>query len=207
MLGPVSLAFHPGEVVFLTGGNGSGKTTLAKVLVGLYPPEVGEIRVSGRRVSPADLERYRENFGVVFADYFLFDSLLGVSGHGVDERARQYLGTLQLDHKVQVENSTLSTIDLSQGQRRRLALLAAYMDDRPFYVFDEWAADQNPQFKDVFYLELVPELKSRGKTILVISHDDRYYHVADRVIKLEDGQVVDPPRAGREQAGEKLSAT
>ncbi len=205
VLGPITLTFRPGEIVFLTGGNGSGKTTLAKLLIGLYTPETGEIRLAGKPIGPAELNEYRENFGVVFADYYLFDSLLGVDGTEVDDRARQYLVTLQLDHKVQVADGAFSTLDLSQGQRRRLALLAAYLDDRPFYVFDEWAADQDPQFKDVFYLELVPELKRRGKTVLVISHDDRYYHVADRVIKLEDGRVVSQSRHRTEAAVPTLS--
>ena len=104
--------------------------------------------------------------------------------------ARQFLSRLQLDHKVKIEGSRLSTTELSQGQRKRLALLTAYLEDRPFYVFDEWAADQDPLFKEVFYYQLLPELKARGKTIIAITHDDRYYHVGDRVIKLADGKIV-----------------
>jgi putative ATP-binding cassette transporter len=103
---------------------------------------------------------------------------------------KEYLTRLQLDHKVQVTNGELSTTELSQGQRKRLALLTAYLEDRPIYIFDEWAADQDPQFREVFYYELLPDLKARGKTIIVVSHDDRYYNVADRLIKLDYGQVV-----------------
>jgi putative ATP-binding cassette transporter len=115
----------------------------------------------------------------------------------VDERARQYIELLQLQHKVEVEAGRLSTLDLSQGQRKRLALLTAYLEDRPFYVFDEWAADQDPVFKELFYLQLLPELKARGKTILAISHDDRYYHLGDRIVGLEDGQLeYDRPANG-----------
>jgi putative pyoverdin transport system ATP-binding/permease protein len=98
---------------------------------------------------------------------------------------------LQLDHKVSIKDGAFSTLELSQGQRKRLALLVAYLEDRPFYVFDEWAADQDPLFKDVFYRELLPELKAKGKTVLVITHDDRYFHLADRYIKLEYGQLVE----------------
>lgn len=98
---------------------------------------------------------------------------------------------MQLSHKVKIEQGRLSTIDLSQGQRKRLALLTAYLEERPIYVFDEWAADQDPYFKNIFYLELLPQLKARNKTVFVISHDDRYYDIADRLIKLDEGQVVE----------------
>ncbi|HEX8148766.1 MAG TPA: cyclic peptide export ABC transporter [Pyrinomonadaceae bacterium] len=188
-LGPIDLSFRPGELTFLVGGNGSGKTTLAKLITGLYTPEGGEIRFNGRPVTDENRDDYRQFFSVVFYDFFLFEKLLGLETGGLDERAREYLGQLQLDHKVQVKEGVLSTIDLSQGQRKRLALLTAFLEDRPFYIFDEWAADQDPVFRDVFYLELLPELKARGKTVLVISHDDRYYHLGDRVIKLDYGRI------------------
>ena len=188
-LGPVSLSFAPGEIVFLIGGNGSGKTTLGKLLTGLYSPEAGEIRLDGRVIDDENREHYRQLFSTVLTDFHLFEKLLGLDGPGLDARAREYLVQLQLDHKLQVRDGVLSTVKLSHGQRKRLALLTAYLEDRPFYVFDEWAADQDPTFKEVFYLRLLPELKARGKAVLVISHDDRYYHMADYVIKLDYGQV------------------
>ncbi len=190
-LGPISLSFPPGEIVFLVGGNGSGKTTLAKILLGLYPPEEGEIRFAGRPVTDADRAGYRDRFAVVFSDFFLFERMVGAGAEegGLDEDAQRYLARLRLTAKVRVEEGRLSTIELSQGQRKRLALLAAYLEDRPIYLFDEWAADQDPFFKQVFYRELLPELKSRGKTVFVISHDDHYYDVADRLIKLDGGKV------------------
>ena len=190
VLGPIDLSFNPGEVVFIVGGNGSGKTTLIKLLTGLYTPENGQISLDGTAIKEADKEFYRQHFSVVFSDFYLFDKMLGLLSPGLDERARAYLDLLRLSHKVEISDGKLSTTELSQGQRKRLALLAAYLEDRPIYVFDEWAADQDPQFKDVFYVQLLPELKARGKTVFVISHDDRYYHVADRVIKLEEGQVI-----------------
>lgn len=189
-LGPIDLSFEPGELVFLTGGNGSGKTTLAKLILGLYQPESGEIRLNNQPLVNETTDYYRQHFSVVFSDFFLFDSLLGLNADDLDLRARQYLSQLHLEHKVQVKDGTLSTTDLSQGQRKRLALLTAYLEDRPIYLFDEWAADQDPLFKEVFYYQLLPELKKRGKTIIAITHDDRYYHVGDRVIKLADGNIV-----------------
>lgn len=188
-LGPLDLTLHPGELVFLVGGNGSGKTSLAKLLLGLYPPERGEIRFDGRTVDDHNREEYRNLFSVVFSNFFLFEQLLGLESPDLDEEARQYLEELQLQHKVRVTRGRLSTIDLSQGQRKRLALLTAVLEDRPIFLFDEWAADQDPEFKQVFYHQILPALRARGKAVVVISHDDRYYGVADRVIKLDYGQV------------------
>ncbi len=199
-LGPINVVINSGELVFLVGGNGSGKTTLAKLLTGLYTPEGGEIRFDGQLITDDNRQWYSQHFAVVFSDFFLFDSLLGLKRQvsNLDARAREYLVQLQLDHKVQVKDGNLSTTSLSQGQRKRLALLTAYLEDRPIYIFDEWAADQDPMFKEVFYYRLLPELRAQGKTVLVISHDDRYYHVADRIIKLDYGQLVDSEDVARD---------
>ena len=189
ILGPIDLTLEPGELLFITGGNGSGKTTLAKLLLSLYIPEEGEIYLDGKVLTDETREQYRQLFSVVFSDFYLFESLFGLDSIYLDANVRKYLAQLQLDHKVKVEDGVLSTTDLSQGQRKRLALLTAYLEDRPIYLFDEWAADQDPLFKEIFYYQLLPELKARGKALIVISHDDRYYQVADRVIKLESGKL------------------
>lgn len=189
VLGPLNLELSPGELVFISGGNGSGKTTLAKIITGLYTPEGGEVRIGGEAVTDYNRDNFRQHFSVVFSVPFLFKQLLGLSAEDLDEQAGAYVTKLHLEHKIEVRGGKLSTTALSQGQRKRLALLTAYLEDRPIYVFDEWAADQDPVFKEIFYLHLLPELKAKGKTVVVISHDDRYYHVADRVIKLENGQI------------------
>ncbi|HEU4508613.1 MAG TPA: cyclic peptide export ABC transporter [Pyrinomonadaceae bacterium] len=188
-LGPLNLTFNRGEVVFIVGGNGSGKTTLGKLLIGLYSPESGEIRLNGQPITDENRNLYRQYFSVVFADVYLFETLLGLDSPELETRARSYLKRLQLDQRVQINGNRFSTTKLSHGQRKRLALLTAYLEDRPIYLFDEWAADQDPLFKEIFYLQLLPELKARGKTVFVISHDDHYYFVADRIIKLDYGKV------------------
>jgi putative pyoverdin transport system ATP-binding/permease protein len=190
MLGPVNLTFTPGQITYLIGGNGSGKTTLAKLLVGLYESEEGSVLLDGIAVDRDGRDAYRQRFSTVFSDFFLFDSLLGVLPEHLETQARTLLHELQLEHKVSIENGAFTTLKLSQGQRKRLALLVALLEDRPFYVFDEWAADQDPAFKEVFYRRLLPDLKARGKAVLVITHDDRYFALADRWIKLEGGQVI-----------------
>lgn len=195
MVGPVNLTFRPGEIVFLVGGNGCGKSTLAKIIAGLYPPEGGEIRVDGRPVTEANRDDYRQLFSAVFSDFYLFDDFMGLGGANLNERAQGYLRQLHLDHKVKIEGQKLSTTLLSQGQRKRLALLTAYLENRPFYLFDEWASDQDPQFKNIFYRQLLPDLKARGKTVLVVTHDDNYFACADRIIKLDYGQIVSDTNA------------
>jgi putative ATP-binding cassette transporter len=189
LLGPINLRIEAGEMVFITGGNGSGKTTLGKMLVGLYAPESGEIHYNHKLIGDSNRDGYRQLFSAVFNDPFLFESLLGLEKSHLDKRAREYLASLQLEHKVSVRDGVFSTTDLSQGQRKRLALLTCYLEDRPIYFFDEWAADQDPKFKDVFYRQILPGLKAQGKTVIVISHDDRYYGAADRIITLESGRL------------------
>lgn len=193
VLGPLDLALHPGELLFLVGGNGSGKTTLAKLLTGLYAPDNGQVLVDGQPVGEASRDRYRQLFSAVFTDFHLFEELVGLNGDGASgtARTRAYLELLQIQDKVSVDaGGRLSTTKLSHGQRKRLALLVAYLEDRPICVFDEWAAGQDPAFQTVFYLELLPELKRAGKTVVVVTHDDRYFHFADRLVKLELGQIV-----------------
>jgi putative ATP-binding cassette transporter len=201
-LGPIDLELRPGELVFLVGGNGSGKTTLAKLLTGLYAPEKGDIRLDGRPVTAANREDYRQYFSAVFAEIYLFESFLGLEAKGLDRQAQEYLVRLRLDHEVRVEDGALSTTDLSKGQRKRLALLTAWLEDRPIYVFDEWASDQDPVFKKVFYTEILRALKARGKAVLAVTHDERYFHLADRVLHLEDGQFTPPPWEPHETAAD-----
>jgi putative ATP-binding cassette transporter len=145
-------------------------------------------------VTERNREWYRRHFSAVFTDFYLFDSLLGMDESDLDKRATRGLEELELDDKVQVSDGVFSTTALSQGQRKRLALLTAFLEDRPIYVLDEWAADQDPHYREIFYRHLLPDLKARGKAIVVISHDDRYYHLGDRIVKLEDGKLVPSPR-------------
>jgi putative pyoverdin transport system ATP-binding/permease protein len=196
-LGPIDFEIHPGELIFVVGGNGSGKSTFVKVLCGLYVPESGKIMLSGRTVNDLDRDDYRQVFSVIFSDYFLFDMLLGIPDAALEERIKDYMVRLQLDKKVKVVDGHFSTTELSQGQRRRLALLTAYLEDRPIYIFDEWAADQDPAYKDVFYRIILPELRRSGKGVVVITHDDRYYSLGDRIVRLDYGKVVSPDGAGR----------
>lgn len=193
-LGPVNLSIHRGDIVFIVGENGSGKTTLIKLLLGLYAPHAGEILRDNQPVSAAQRDDYRQLFTTIFSDYYLFDELpCGdnlIDGDGLYANAQKYLKKLDLAHKVTICNGRFSTTALSTGQRKRLALLNAWLENRPVLLFDEWAADQDPSFRRVFYTELLPELKRQGKTIIAISHDDGYFDIADHLVRMESGQVL-----------------
>ena len=189
LLGPIDLTMKSGELIFIVGSNGSGKSTLAKLMTGLYAPQSGEILLDGLPVNETNIEWYRQHFATTFADVYLFDRYLGLEDRQLDPEIQKYLQEFQLDRKVRVTNGVLSTIDLSQGQRKRLALLTAFLEDRPIYLFDEWAADQDPAFREIFYAQMLIELKKRNKLVIVITHDDRYFHLADRILKLNYGRV------------------
>ncbi|MBM7369529.1 ATP-binding cassette domain-containing protein [Gordonia hydrophobica] len=189
-LGPVDAVFEPGQITFIVGGNGSGKSTLAKLITGLYVPQQGSIAVNGEKIVHDNIEWFRQNTAAIFTDFHLFDEYLGFDGPDLDDRVRDHLRMLRIDDKVTVQDGRLSTVALSQGQRKRLALVTALLEDRPVYLFDEWAADQEPAFRDTFYREILGELAARGKTVIVITHDDRYFDVADQLIKLEIGALA-----------------
>lgn len=191
-LGPLNLRIDRGDTVFIVGQNGSGKTTLIKLLLGLYTPQAGQILLNGEPVSPESRDDYRQLFTTIFSDYYLFDELPG-SGWTASEEALSYLQRLQLAHKVGIRDGKFTTTDLSTGQRKRLALINAWLEQRPILLLDEWAADQDPEFRRLFYTTLLPELKVAGKTLIVISHDDRYFDVADKIVHMEDGNIRTEP--------------
>jgi putative pyoverdin transport system ATP-binding/permease protein len=190
-LEPVDLTLRRGEIVILAGGNGSGKTTLVKLITGLYAPASGVVRLDGRVVDDENRESYRQLFSAVYADGYLFPDFSGIGTATTPGRARAGLERLGMAAHVSVEGNSFSTVLLSQGQQRRLALLGAWLEDRPICILDESAANQDLSFKRLFYYTLLPELRAAGKALLVISHDEGYFDVADRVIRLQDGRLVD----------------
>jgi putative ATP-binding cassette transporter len=189
-VGPLDLDIHRNEILFVIGGNGAGKTTFLKLLTGLYRPVEGAIEVDGRKVSAAEGQSYREMFAAVFSDFHLFTRLYGL-GDPDPAVAAALLAELGIAGKTQIRGGALSTVDLSTGQRKRLAYAVNRLADRQIYVFDEFAADQDPQFRAYFYTELLPRLKREGKTVIAVTHDDRWFGVADRVLKMDYGRVAE----------------
>ncbi len=193
-VGPVNLSINRGEMLFLVGGNGSGKTTLLKVLTGLYLPQQGALAVDGVPLGPHNVQGYRELFSTVFTEFHLFDRLYGLDDVPAG-RVDEVLASLELSSKTHYENGRFSTQSLSTGQRKRLALAVCLLERRDILVFDEWAADQDPHFRKHFYEVILPGLKAEGFTIIATTHDDRYWHLADRVVRMEDGTLVKGPAA------------
>ena len=192
-LGPLDLRIGCGETVFIVGENGSGKTTLVKLLMGLYAPCEGTLLFDGKPVGADGMDDYRQMFCGVFSDYFLFEDLPPGAGEAQASLAADALERFAIAGKVRIGGGALTTAGLSGGERKRLALVHALLEDRPIMMFDEWAADQDPTFRRVFYTELLPELQRRGKTLIVISHDDRYFDTADRLVRLTQGKIVPAP--------------
>jgi len=187
-VGPCDFEISPGEVVFLTGANGSGKSTFVKLLCGLYPRHGGELLVDGEPLPMDPGPAWRSQFSTVFAEPALFERLYGLED--VDPaRVTALLEQMQLGHKVVFEAGHFSTIELSTGQRKRLALVVALLAERPIYVFDEWAADQDPHFREAFYRQILPSLRARGKAVVAVTHDDDAFDVCDRRLHFDQGQV------------------
>ncbi|MGK5091778.1 cyclic peptide export ABC transporter [Deltaproteobacteria bacterium TL4] len=185
-IGPITLDIVPNEILFISGGNGSGKSTLLKIITGLYHPVSGQILLNGKHISK---ESHRELFSAVFSDFHLFQRLYGIPDPDLS-KADRLLYHLELFHKTKIVDRAFTNLLLSTGQKKRLALIATSLEDRPFYVFDEWAAEQDPQFREFFYEVFLMELQRAGKTIICTTHDERYFHKADRLLRMELGQIV-----------------
>lgn len=189
-VGPIDLTLKAGEIVFVTGGNGSGKSTLIKLMTGLYRPQSGTLLVNGVPLGDGDAQAFRENFCAVFSDFHLFRKF-----YGVDLPAREvldaWLAEMEIRDKTAIVDGAFTSVDLSSGQRKRLALISAILENRPLIVLDEWAADQDPHFRRKFYDVLLPRLKAEGRTVIAVTHDDRFFHLADRRLHMEEGQLMD----------------
>jgi putative ATP-binding cassette transporter len=184
-VGPATMTLKAGEIVFLTGANGSGKSTLLRVICGLYGAHGGETVVNGQAFGADEVARYRSLFAVVFSDYYLFSRLYG---HQTNQHeAERLLTDLGLNSKTQLTKDGFSTLRLSSGQRSRIALAIALLEDRPIYIFDEWAADQDPHFRNRFYREILPGLREKGKLVIAVTHDRDFFGSCDRLFEVRAG--------------------
>lgn len=189
-VGPLELTIPRGELLFIVGGNGTGKSTFLKLLTALYHPDAGSLHLDGHTIKDEKVFYYRDLFAVIFGDFYLFDRLYGCEGVS-EEKVRTLIQHMKLEDKVDFKDGRFTTLNLSTGQRKRLALIASLVEDKEIYVFDEWAAEQDQHFREYFYHTILPELKAAGKTVIAVTHDDRYWDRADRVIKFEYGKLVD----------------
>ncbi len=189
-LGPVSLDIYRGETLFLAGGNGVGKTSLLKVLCGLYNPSQGTIHLDRTVLNEKTMQGYRQMFSAIFQDFTLLRCLPLLAEPEVAERALSYLREFHLADKVKIGPDEFICGELSRGQQKRLALLVALIEGKPICLLDEWAADQDPAFRRYFYEVILPRMKRQGTTIIAVTHDETYYHIADRVIRLKEGLLA-----------------
>jgi putative ATP-binding cassette transporter len=192
-IGPIDFTLQPGELVFITGGNGSGKSTFLRVLSGLYPADSGEIILDGRHIDNSTRDEYRALMSAIFFDYHLFRRLYGVPDPDPGE-VNRLLGLFRLSEKTGLVEGEFRTLELSGGQRRRLALIVSLLEKRPILLLDEWTAEQDPEFRRKFYDELLPDLMKAGATVVVITHDDRYLDELDlpaRRIRMDEGKIIE----------------
>jgi putative ATP-binding cassette transporter len=188
-VGPLDLELPPGSVTFVVGGNGSGKTSLLKLLTALYAPDQGRILVDGRPVEAARRADYRQLFAAIFADFHLFRRLYGQEATppaAIDP----LLARFGLSDKTGFAAGAFTNPDLSTGQRKRLALIALLLEEKPVLVLDEFAADQDPAFRTFFYRTLLPELRAQGRTIVAATHDDAYFDCCDQLVKMDMGRIL-----------------
>lgn len=186
-VGPIDLSVGRGELIIIRGGNGSGKTTLMKLLTGLYRPSRGSLCVDGVSVE-GDIEAHRERFTALFSDHHLFTKLYGIDATPAEVHA--LLERFKLAEVTSFERGRFTKLDLSAGQRKRLAMVVALLERRPILVFDEWDAHQDPQLRHDYYTRLLPELRAEGKILFVVSHDERHFHRADQLLHLHEGRVL-----------------
>jgi putative ATP-binding cassette transporter len=189
-VGPLNLTIKNNEMLYIIGGNGSGKSTLLKLLCGLYYPEHGCIQVDDEIINGTNYQYYRELFSIIFTDFHLFDKLYGLKD--VDEsKLKNLLKLMELDQKTKYINGSFTNLNLSTGQKKRLAFIVAILENKPICIFDELAADQDPEFRRNFYEVILPELKQQGRTIIAVTHDDKYFHTADRILKMDYGKLTE----------------
>lgn len=195
-VGPINLTLNKGELIFITGGNGSGKSTFLKLLTGLYLPQSGKIYIDTDEknyakhiVTPTNYQRYRNLFTTIFTDFHLFDKLYGVENPD-PAIVNECLVNMELPpEKTMYRNGGFTNIKLSSGQKKRLALTSSILENKDIYIFDEVAADLDPDFRDKYYYEIIQELTHRGKTVIVVSHDRHYWTVPDRLLEMVNGQI------------------
>jgi putative ABC transport system ATP-binding protein len=198
----VDFAVARGEFVMLAGPSGSGKTTLLSILGCVLSPTEGEVNLLGERVSrldEAELPRVRTAYiGFIFQGHNLIASLtaeqnitLQLELRGIDtasarKEALDLLGKVGLADKADRK-----PMDLSGGQRQRVAIARALAGSPPLILADEPTAALDAE-NGRRVTEILRELaRERGHTVVVVTHDNRIFHLADRIVHIEDGLIRD----------------
>ncbi len=188
-LGPINCKIKQGETIFIIGGNGSGKSTFINILTGLYKPTDGHFEMNDKNMENIP-ERMQNLISAVFTEDHIFSHNYEQYVLENNPQYAKLLETMRLDKVIEDDKDESVRRRFSKGQGKRLALIFALLENKPVLVLDEWAADQDPHYRKYFYTELIPKLKKEGKTIIAVTHDDAYFHIADRIIKFDYGNIV-----------------
>jgi cyclic peptide transporter len=186
-LGPISLNIQKGETIFIVGGNGSGKSTFINLLTGLYKPTEGKIIIDDKSDRG---ENIQDLIAAVFTDNHLFSKNYDDYTLENNKDYVELLKTMEMDRIITDDKDSSIRRKFSKGQSKRMSLIFNLLEKKPVMVLDEWAADQDPHFRKYFYEFLLPKFKEEGKTIIAVTHDDAYFHLADRIIKFDYGNIV-----------------
>jgi putative ABC transport system ATP-binding protein len=209
-LAEADLKVYPGELLLIEGPSGSGKTTLLSILGLLLRPSAGRVAVSGRTVSglaERELPAVRaRTFGFVFQGFNLFPALTARDNVALaiqmkDPRARdaQRQADRLLDAVGLASRRHHMPGDLSGGQKQRVAIARALGGDPPLILGDEPTAALDSKTA-LSVMELLRSLATSGRAVAIVTHDHRLERYADRIVKVDDGRVLEDPKPARQAA-------
>lgn len=205
-LQPLNLTIEKGESIFITGGNGSGKSTFIQLLTGLYTPTSGNIYLNEQKVHKENYAYYRDQISCIFTDNYLFSenyNNFDFTEVGTDLEA--LVNKMELDGIFAYDRETGRVkTKLSKGQQKRVALIYSLLEKKDLIILDEWAAEQDPVFREYFYRTIIPELKEMGKTLVAVTHDDAYFDCAERTLKFNFGSIIEDTKFSTEKSDQLI---
>jgi putative ABC transport system ATP-binding protein len=200
----VSFSVEHNEMLYIVGPSGSGKTTLLSVISGILRPNTGTVLVEGKdiwRLGTDALADFRlHNLGFVFQDYHLFPRLTTLENIAVPlilrrvpwseglARARRVLKVVELEDKAELPPKRLSG-----GEQQRVAIARAIVAEPDLLILDEPTASLDGDTGRRILAFVRNQVLSERRAILVVTHDERIYDYASRIIRMEDGRIVPSP--------------
>lgn len=201
----INLHIKPGEKIALVGYNGAGKTTLVKLLMRLYDVRSGEIAADGNDIRRYDVTEYRNTIGTVFQDFHIFagsvadNVYLDVPENGDEERVREALSESGLLDRINRFDKGLDTaltnefekegVNLSGGESQKLAISRVFYKKAGLMILDEPSSALDPIAE--YQLNHAMLGATKDKTVIFISHRLSTTRIADRIIMLENGEIVE----------------
>jgi len=201
-LSQINLDVYPGEVILILGPSGSGKTTLLSIMGGLLHPTSGKVCINGEdiyQLSDADLSRLRcREIGFVFQSFNLLSfltvrknvevvlNLAGIGGRKARQRAAEVLSQVRLDHRLDY-----SPKNLSGGERQRVSIARALANNPKVILADEPTGNLDSVVGRVVVEILVRLAREEGRGVVIVTHDSRILDIADRILYLSDGALVE----------------